>query len=232
MLNSKVLLLTVGALFCVVASATPVGTFDINGGTTGEVRVGLTIIDWYPLSSPLSTGTLNVTSGPTGIFAGLTGGGTIHDLDSTVQPVGAPISLSNFLVVTNLPAWSWTATFIYPGLYTSAQCAVPAASGEQCTPFLTSPFNLVDTEAGGSTVGFTLIGTATDGVGGQYDFTAQFTTQFSEPYQSYLPTVLGGGTIDSSWSGTIKVDQVPEPATLLLMSAGLIGLGLIRRVLR
>jgi len=229
MMKSKVLLLTLGGLFCVVASALPIGTFDINGGADGQVSVGLTTIDWHPIGG--TTGDLAVTGGA-GIFSALTGGGTIHDLNSAGQPVGTTFSLADFLVVTNLPAWDWTATFIFPGLYSDAACALSPAVGQQCTPFALSPFNLVNTAGGGSTAGYSLIGTATDGVGGQYSFTANFTTQFGVPYQTYLPGILAGTPADSSWSGTISVDQVPEPATFFLISAGLIGVGLIRRVLR
>jgi hypothetical protein len=229
MFRSKLLLLSFGVLFCVVASATPVGSFDINGGSGGQVRVTLSGIDWFPLGT--GTGTLAVT-GATGMFAALTGGGTIHDLNAVTEPVGTPFSLANFLIVTNLPTWNWTATFIFPGLYSSAQCGLAPAAGQQCTPYPLSPFNLVNTAVLGSTSGFTLSGTATDGVGGQYNFGAEFTTQFGVPYQTYLLGILTGGSIDSSWSATVTVDQVPEPAAFLLMAAGLIGVGLIRRVLR
>ena len=230
-MKTKLLLIALGGLFCVGASAGVIGSFDVNGGDGGNVAVGLTTIDWYPAGGP--TGALVVVSGGTGIFFGLgSTTGTITDLDSTSQPVGVPFSLADFLVVLGLPSWDWTAEFIFPGIYDATECGLAAAVGQTCTPFPTSPFNLVNTAGGGSTAGFSLRGTATDGVD-LYGFTANFTTQFGVPFQDYLPGILQGTPAVSTWSGTVTVnDDIPEPATLFLMSAGLIGLGLIRRVLR
>jgi hypothetical protein len=227
----KFILAAAAASLCVLApsaahAALLTGGFTIAG--QGDVRVGLDYIDWGEFGNVFGTtnGDINFVSG-TGSFAGLGGTtGTIADLNSTDQPVNAPFTLENFLTFDAQPTWDLTLGFITPGAGTAAGCT--SAAGAVCTPFVGSPFTIVNLVGGGSSVALAVRGTISDGSGDPAsNFVGTFTTQFSDMTADELITLIAQqGFVQSSHSAefraTITPEVIPEPATLLLLGTGLV----------
>jgi hypothetical protein len=230
MMNRKTWILALGSLFCVAASAGVLGSFDVNGGGLGQVQVGATYINFYPLVDP--TGTIAIT-GTTGFMIGLSPlTGTIMDLDSVTYPTGVPVSLDDFIDLDGRPTWNMRLTLIQPGVYGSAQCGGSGAPGDTCTPLLplgVSPFNLSNT-ANGWTASFAVNGVVLVGGVETYAWSGVFTSQKSgEFFQSFLGGLLTGVPLDTSYSGSVTLSDIPEPATVGLILIALAALPLARR---
>jgi hypothetical protein len=132
-------------------------------------------------------------------------------------------------------------TYILPGLYTSTECFAAAADQQTCTPSaptpFTSPYNLSNFNDGSglsSNATFTVRGYLRDTVSGENVgvFDGVFGAEFqNQSYQEVLATVLGGGSVISSYSATLTVNEIPEPSTVALSVLGiaLLGTRLIRR---
>jgi hypothetical protein len=107
--------------------------------------------------------------------------------------------------------------------------------GDTCTP-TDSPFNLHNVSADSSTASFRVSGNVTDGVGPASVFTGTFSTQFDDQnYQEVLALFLQQGFVQAPYSAQFTVRPsdftpvIPEPASILLFGAGILGLGLIKR---
>jgi hypothetical protein len=155
------------------------------------------------------------------ILAGTTG--TIANITNPPDATG-PLNVPLFMTFNSAPNISITLTFLLPGIDGAAGCtATPAAAGQQCTPNLPdqSPFNLQNTSATSSTASFNILGYEVDTISGNsVPITAAFSTQFTTMnYQQVLSTILGDGTVTTSFSGQLAT--VPEPSTLIELSLGL-----------
>lgn len=212
---------------CLLAISTPMhaaplsGTLNISGG----VSVGTTTIDWLTLPGG---GQFAVDPSSTGSFAAFIGQeGNATNLDVSVQPVGAPFSLPDFLT---LPGISFTLTFISPGVFGSADCFAAPAPGQVCTPLFPppkSPFNLVNTDSG-STVSLSLAGTVQSAGGPVQNWKGVYTTQFvGTTYQELLQAISTGGSVSAAYSANFQAEvaPVPEPSTVFLTLGGLALLG-------
>jgi hypothetical protein len=225
-----VALLTVAAL-CVAPvtshAAIILGTLNIDGA----VRVDLDDIDFLPIATGTGTFSVSAAGTLTGSFVPLAlTSGTSIDLNSAVHPVGVALSLPNFMVFASAPGLHFDTAFINPGVFSSAACGLPAAPGQVCTPFPTSPFNLSNTSSG-STASFAMSGTVSDGSASPAsNFTGIFTTQFSgQSYQDVLAIILGGASVTNSYSANFVV-AIPEPGTVSLALGGILLLiGVARR---
>jgi PEP-CTERM motif len=237
------MLATVVALAPKTASATPLsGTLNITDtctsgpGCLSGVNVTTSTIDWFPTVGG-SDGQIHVGGG-SGDFTYLVGTlGTLLDLNSTDQPVGSsfPLSGSNANlagegnVLPNFMTFASGGAFfdlnnIFPGVFSSAQCSLAPAAGQVCTPYATSPFNLVNTSASTSSTSLVLSGFVRNTLGELSTFVGTFTTQSTQPFQVALATLLAGGTVTNTYSATFTATitpVVPEPATLLTLGTGL-----------
>lgn len=236
----------------VIVQAAPIlGTIKVGG----EVEVTQTTIDFSPylLGAPLDgTGRLVTLGAGLGIFAPLVFGdqGTIVDRAVTAgivpaQPAGVPINVQNWLVFDS-PAFHYALDLKYlsVGAYTSAECFLPAASGQSCTPPapspLQSPYNLTnftDAFAGlSSNANFSVSGVMRnlDTNEEDYLFNGVFGAEFlGTPYQALEAAVaVPDGSVLASYSATLNATAIPEPSTVVLSSLGALGLmafGWIRR---
>jgi len=147
---------------------------------------------------------------------------TVHDLDASMEPTGSTtgsgLPLNGFITFSADSAWDITLTEILPGTDGTGGCT----SGNSCTP-PGSPFNL-DNEAGNQVlVGFSFIGTATDGTTTS-DVAGTFSTTFSDTTLEDILTDLNNGeAIVSSANATIGVTTIPtapEPASIYMLLLG------------
>ena len=233
-------LLVVVALVCLtstLAFATPiVGEFSITGGV---VEVTLTTIDFGGALPSMGTPGGFLVGLPTGDLSAIIPNGTaglITDLDQTVQPAGQAFTpLSGFISFPGVPLFTLELTSIFPGSNPLGTCLGP---GSTCTPSLGeppySPFNL-DNIGGGSTVSFGARGYAYNNGDGDVTpdavWTGTFTAQFpARTYQTVMNQLLTTGYVQTTFSGSISMSQlpVPEPATFGLIGFGLLALGAAR----
>jgi hypothetical protein len=240
--------------FSVCANATPIsGGFSIS--STGNVIVTGTTISWVP--NPDGSNFL-ITSGTGDFGAASLSLGNLAPLTNGPfdQPVGSSFDYP-FMSITNLPAYIFHLTYIYPGFSGDAQCgASPAAAAQVCTPplpgGLLSPFNLSNS-VNGSSASFEVKGEVRDSGTSEVlgTFTGQFGATFTgalnvnpplnpwdaKSFQGLLaalnPTTdpPGPGFVTTSFSGTFDVVGIPEPGTIgmVLLGGLLIGVGQLRR---
>jgi hypothetical protein len=217
------------ATFAAGGSAVP-GTLQVG---TPSLSLSSTGIDFLPAGG--GTGTFNIGGSSTGTFAPLAGTtGLSKDLNLLAgQPVNIPFLLANFLTFAANPTVHLDLNFIYAGVFGSASCFLPAASGQTCTPNIPalvspanplglSPLNLMNTPTG-SVASFSVNGIAEDDLSGDDSpFTALFTAQFDQSYQDILATWAAGGSVVASYSASFLVNgengsPVPGPSTVSLV---------------
>lgn len=215
----------VGALVG-VANATPVsGTLNISGTYTATDS-GITWLGAQTVAG----------SGNTGAFAGLNGTTvTINNISFSTEPIGTAFAATNFVSsLGTLP--DLELTNVLAGIDGASNCATtPPAAGQLCTPTIgghPSPYNFRNLSSSSSTLSFDLSGVTSDGLS---SWSGTFSTQLSNlPYQTVVNTFDGGGSLTTSYSATLVVTpdattSVPEPLTLSLFGAGLVGAAAMRR---
>jgi hypothetical protein len=212
--------------FGLVTMVTPMLGTSVTGGATisGNVTVSATTISFLP---PTFTDAGSVA---TGAFSGLTSGvynvpvltGTLPVVDFMTFTTGVATPI-NFDLQGFLPPFG-----------TLAGCSSNAV-GSACTP-AGSPFTLVQTAPAQVLVELAINGIAYTGTSasGSSPTQAIYTTQLTVPpdscatITSCITLLAGGGSVTANYSANFSAG-VPEPSTLLLMGAGLIGAGSFAR---
>jgi hypothetical protein len=184
-------------------------------------------------SSATATGDFSVSAPGTGSFSVLTASdtGIIDNVMDTAPstspftylPVGAPVSIDNYLILNAFPTWDFQAN-----LLAAASCV--ATSTQMCL----GPFELNQNGPNVSVtldVFGTLINTA-DGSTSPFDiaFTGQYlnTTIAAVEIAGESPA----GIFSDSWSATEDATPATEPATtsmMMLAAGGLVMMSRIRR---
>lgn len=212
-LTKALILLTLAA---VAGFATPIsGTLFI----TGSVQIGPNFADFIPIGG--TTGNFNVEPTSTGFFTtvvdpGNSDDGDIKDLDTTIAPVGVPISVMNFLLFDLAPDVSFELTRIENG--DPPACPVP---GNQCS---VNQFTLTQTGPPGNTqvnVGFNVRGNVYEKGVLVSTYTGSFGQTFNNETLAGLLGKAAAGPINSAFNANFNVTQIPEPSSALLMLVGL-----------
>lgn len=203
----------------------------------GQVQVSLGKVDWNPPLNPglhlvpTYGGFFTASGANTGVFAagpfvGLTTGQVqdmdgINPADANYMPIGANTQ-ANFLLFAAQPNWSFSMLQLAPGSLGS--------------PFLLSQQGnnvgaTISVNGIACDMGMTGSATVCDLADDKTNWTGIFSAQYTNTTIALIQaTLLAGGTLDNNgWSATIEASAMPEPTSLLLVGAALLGVGGLAR---
>jgi hypothetical protein len=221
------------ALFCggTVHATALSGTFNMSG----IFAITTTSVSFSSSVSPFASGEFTL-SGGTGSFVGLDGTNDVNSISGAVNPVGTAFAPTVFISFPSTTDPTLDLDFIAAGGDPSTACSAAPASGQICTPAAVSGqilnmLNLQNNASGGSSASWVVLGVTSDGLS---SWSADFTAQFTVPYQTVLADIASTGQVSDSYSASVTVTQnvspTPEPGTLILFGSGLLGLvGVLRR---
>jgi hypothetical protein len=153
--------------------------------------------------------------------------GTIKDLT-----FGAPTPIVDFMTFAGHPNLHYDLNSVGPGVANTACPDVFDPTAPVCGVVAGSPF-VLRSGFGGTTVTLAAFGTARDASATVSNWLGTFSVDFAgETPQDLQQRFLASGSITSGHSGSFVVTPIPEPATVALMGAGLVFVGLFGRRLR
>jgi hypothetical protein len=205
-----------------MASATVMGELTLDS-TPGDVLFSLGAVDWQPPAGGPG-GSLSVGAGTTltytnvsGTTSALTPGtlGTVLDLMT-----GVVFPLTNFLTFNGAPGLRFDLMQIGP-FPMSTNCAtvldpnLPACSAAPGTVSALVP------TATGTTVVLTVRGTAFDNSNTPSTFSGAFSAVITGQTPAQVQaTLVGGGSVRSTYAAEIVTTPIPEPGTVSLLGLG------------
>ena len=232
------------------ASASVVGTFNLSDSNcgTGITNIGVTVtattIDWLPAGGGF--GCIQVGSNALGTpYVTFSGGSIGPGEQGTIQDILAPIpvtGMTNFLNFAGIGGGSGSISFTLNPLVARGlpACTSGMAVNTNCSVSAASPFLLTKTSETTSSVSLSLTGTVSDGTTPSSTWNGSFTTQFGLAPVDIQNFILGlpdtntnlgcvSGACTNTYSGSLRAGVVPEPGSMFLIGAGLVGLASLRR---
>ena len=213
--------------FIPVASASGVsGSFNESSCIGGGVTVTEYTINWSPAGTQANMGCFDTGIGSSFTYSGGTVGagapGNIANLTYNVAVSGPFIDFPGYTGLDFV-----LAGFVTPTPTNGTNCA-STTGGQSCVVFTGSPFLLLN--SGGTAVTLSAYGTVVDN-SVTSNWTGIFTTQLSQAPGAIESTILAGGSVVSAQSAQFQVDvsDVPEPASMTLLGAGLIAIAMAAR---
>jgi hypothetical protein len=210
------------------ALATPMGTLNIANCSGGGVTVSSTAITWSPAGTLPGTGCVDTGAGTNVAF---TGGPLLPGVAGNIKNLvtGGPSPVDQFMTFPAVsPLLDFMLVALGPGV-ANTNCT-GLAMGGTCSVSAGSPFVLTNLGNNVTAIGLHANGTVSDATGSSNWFGA-FTTQLNLDAATIQTEINRGDSIASTHSAQFTVSSVPEPGTLsmLMLGAGLLGVGLKRR---
>jgi len=215
-----------GVAVFVLITAIPMFASSIDLGIAGDAVVGGSFLNFgnYPTGTVYTPapgyGTMIVSQPPLGVFLaeGVTAGesGKIQSLNAVSTPPGAMLTPDP---AVDLPFLTFD------------------GGGSNLKLFLTEllpgntagPFSLNDT-ASGAVASFNIDGFVFNTIdSSREDITGTFSATFNGMTSAQLIAAGNGPGVQTPFSGTLSLTEVPEPGSLSLWGSGLIGIALIIR---